>query len=99
MVKHVVLFKLKEMLEQTEKSRLTALFKEAIEVLPRKMDFIRHIEVGGNINPSETFDIALYCELDNMEDVNRYASHPDHIAAAGIIKPYIAVRSCVDYEY
>lgn len=99
MVKHVVLFKLDGTLASAEKSRIIASFKEAIERLPSKIDFIRHIEVGGNINPSESFDIALYSEFDSLEDVSRYAADPDHVAAAGIIKPYIASRSCVDYEY
>lgn len=99
MVKHVVLFKLKETLSVSEKSEIIASFKDAIERLPSKIDFIRHIEVGGNINPSESFDIALYSEFDNLEDVSCYVVNPDHVAAAGIIKPYIASRSCVDYEY
>lgn len=53
MVKHIVLFKLKETLTQTEKQDVMHRFKEAIEALPARIPTIRHIFVGLNINPDE----------------------------------------------
>lgn len=99
MVKHIVLFKLNESLQPEEKAFFMNMFKEAIELLPEKIPCLKHVEVGFNKNPLETFDIALYSEFDKMEDVGIYSANPDHMAAAGIIKPYIVMRSCVDYEY
>ena len=46
MVKHIVLFKLKETLSQEEKLKVMNDFKAAIEALPVKIGFIRHIFVG-----------------------------------------------------
>lgn len=46
MVKHIVLFKLKETLSQEEKLKVMNDFKAAIEALPAKIGFIRHIFVG-----------------------------------------------------
>ena len=50
MVKHIVLFKLKETLSQEEKLKVMNDFKAAIEALPVKIGFIRHIFVGLNTN-------------------------------------------------
>jgi len=98
MVKHIVLFKLKDMESQEEKLRTMNAFKEAIEALPATIPFIRKIEVGLNINPAEVFDIALYSEFDSLADVEAYAKHPEHVAAGKIIAEAKESRSCVDYE-
>ncbi len=98
MVKHIVLFKLKD--EAPAEARLAAMnaFKAAIEALPAKIPFIRSIEVGLNINPAETWSIALYSEFDSLDDVHRYAVHPDHVAAGKLLAEVRESRACVDYE-
>lgn len=63
MVKHIVLFKLKDDASADAKLAAMHAFKDAIEALPAKIPFIRKIEVGLNINPAETWSIALYSEL------------------------------------
>lgn len=98
MVKHIVLFKLKENVPTEEKKLVMSQFKEAIEALPSKISFIRKVEVGLNMNPDETWNIALYSEFDNLEDVKAYAIHPDHVAAAKLLANVKESRACVDYE-
>lgn len=98
MVKHIVLFKLKDEVPEAEKLAVMTEFKEAIEMLPAKISVIRKIEVGLNINPGESWHIALYSEFDNLEDVKFYATHPEHVAAGKIIAQAKESRSCVDYE-
>ena len=66
--------------------------------LPVKIGFIRHIFVGLNTNSAEKWDICLDSEFDTLADVNAYAVHPDHVAAAGLLKEVKADRACVDYE-
>ena len=99
MVKHIVLFKLKEELPATEKQAVMNQFKEAIEALPAKISVIRKIEVGLNVNPAEVWDIALYSEFDSLEDVKTYAVHPDHVAAGKLLADVKLNRACVDYEF
>lgn len=99
MVKHIVLFKLKEELPATEKQAVMNQFKEAIEALPAKISVIRKIEVGLNVNPAEAWDIALYSEFDSLEDVKAYAVHPDHVAAGKLLADVKLNRACVDYEF
>ena len=98
MVKHIVLFKLKDEVPETDKLVVMNKFKEAIEALPAKRSVIRKIEVGLNMNPGESWHIALYSEFDNLDDVKFYATHPDHVAAGKIIAEAKESRSCVDYE-
>lgn len=99
MVKHIVLFKLKEELPATEKQAVMNQFKEAIEALPAKISVIRKIEVGLNVNPAEAWDIVLYSEFDSLEDVKTYAVHPDHVAAGKLLADVKLNRACVDYEF
>ena len=99
MVKHIVLFKLKENLSTEEKQAVIDKFKAAIEALPPVIPIIRHIFVGLNTNSAEKWDICLDSEFDTLADVNAYAVHPDHVAAAGLLKEVKADRACVDYEF
>ena len=96
MVKHIVLFKLKDEVSAEEKRAVMTKFKEAIEALPAKISVIR--KVGLNMNPGETWNIALYSEFDTLEDVKYYATHPDHVAAGKILADTKESRACVDYE-
>lgn len=98
MVKHIVLFKLKDEAPVDEKLAAMHNFKEAIEALPAKISVIRKVEVGLNINPGETWSIALYSEFDTLDDVKFYATHPDHVAAGKLIVNVKESRACVDYE-
>ena len=99
MVKHIVLFKLKESLSQEEKQEVMVSFKNAIEALPAAINYIRKIYVGLNINTEEKWDICLESEFDSLEDVRNYAIHPAHVAAASIIKEAKQDRACADYEF
>ena len=73
-------------------------FKAAIEALPERISCIRKVEVGLNVNPSEAWHIALYSEFDSLDDVKRYAVHPDHVAAGKLLAEVKESRACVDYE-
>ena len=98
MVKHIVMFQLKETLSAEEKMDVMNRFKAAIEALPATINVIRKVFVGLNINEAEKWDICLESEFDTLEDVKAYAVHPDHVAAAGILKDAKKDRACVDYE-
>lgn len=98
MVKHIVLFKLKDEAPEAQKLEAMNRFKAAIEALPARIPVIRKVEVGLNINPGETWSIGLYSEFDSLEDVKTYAVHPDHVAAGKLLAEVKESRACVDYE-
>ena len=95
MIKHIVTFRLKG--SSIEKSEVALRFKEALEALPEIIEPLKSIEVGINVNPNEKWDIVLTALLPTLDDVNIYANHPAHVAAASIIAPFKEDRACVDY--
>lgn len=99
MVRHIVMFKLKEFASPAEKQAKLDEIKTRLEALIDKIDVLRKIEVKFNCNPEESWDLILITELDSLADVSMYANHPEHVAVAkGIIGPVKADRACVDYE-
>lgn len=97
MVKHIVTFKLKG--TPAERLQAAQAFKTALEALPSQIDVLKSIEVGINANPSESWDVVLTAVVPAMADVEVYAHHPAHVAAAGIIASCKEARACVDYEF
>lgn len=96
MVKHIVSFKLTGTPE--ERKEIALKFKAALEALPEQIEVLRSIEVGINENPAETWDVVLTAIVDEMADVEVYAKHPAHVAAAGLLAGHKENRACVDYE-
>ncbi|MDE6010535.1 MAG: Dabb family protein [Muribaculaceae bacterium] len=95
MVKHIVTFKLNG--DAATRRRIAGEFARALMELPEKIECLRSMEVGLNENPAEDWDVVLTAVVDTMEDVEVYAKHPAHVAAASIVGPYKAARACVDY--
>ncbi len=97
MVKHIVTFKFSGTDE--ERSAASKRFKEALMALPDQIECLESMEVGINENPAESWDLVLTAIVPTMADVAVYAAHPAHVAAAGLVKPQIVSRACVDYEF
>ena len=97
MVKHIVTFKFKG----TDEERMAAAkaFKDALMALPEQIDVLESMEVGINENPAETWDVVLTAVVPTMADVDVYAKHPAHVAAALLIGAVKESRACVDYEF
>ncbi|MBE6318509.1 MAG: Dabb family protein [Bacteroidales bacterium] len=97
MVKHIVAFKLTG--TAAERREVSLKFKEALMALPKQIEVLRSMEVGINENPNETWDVVLTAVVDSMADVEVYAKHPAHVAAAGLLAGHKGDRACVDYEF
>lgn len=96
MVKHIVTFKLSGTAE--ERRAVAESFKKALLALPEQIDCLESMEVGINENPAEDWDVVLTAIVPTMADVERYAKHPAHVAAAGLLAGHKDSRACVDYE-
>lgn len=97
MVKHIVSFKLSG--TQTERKEISTKFKAALLELPKVISVLESMEVGINENPSEDWDVVLTAIVPTMQDVEIYAKHPAHVAAAGLLAGHKEARACVDYEF
>ena len=95
MVKHIVTFKLSGTTE--ERRQVAENFKAALLALPEQIEILQSVEVGINENPNEDWDVVLTAVVPTMADVDIYAKHPAHVAAAGLLAGHKEARACVDY--
>ena len=99
MVKHVILWTLREM-DGDEKERVKAGIKEGLEGLRGRIPGLVDITVnaGGRLETS-TVDLMLDSTFESEEALELYARHPAHVAVADArIRPFTASRACLDYE-
>ncbi len=99
MVKHIILWTLKNDLKDDEKERVKAHIKMALEGLSGKIPGLREIKV--NINPLESSnaDLMLDSLFDSEEALKKYSVNPIHIAVADkYVRPYTNTRNCIDYQ-
>lgn len=95
MVKHIVTFKFSG--SDAERLEVAKKFKAALDALPEQIDVLQSMEVGINENPAESWNLVLTAVVETMAEVDIYAKHPAHVAAASIIKDNKDQRACVDY--
>lgn len=99
MVKHVILWTLKEELSTSEKEEVKKGIKEGLEGLAGKIPGLLDIKVNIDGLSSSNADLMLDSTFENEEALKGYAVHPEHVAVAdGKVRPYTAIRSCLDYE-
>ncbi len=99
MIKHIVLFKMRDDIDATTKNANLKTIKAGLEALIGVVPTLRSMEVGINCNPAEKFDLALVATFDNLDDLNAYAIHPNHLAVGKQIKAMLDVRACNDFEF
>lgn len=98
MVRHIVLFRFRPDVNETDRKKAAADFRSGILALKGVIPEILHIEVGININPVEKWHICLHGEFSTLDDVISYSRKPEHIKVASALKPFIEDRACVDYS-
>lgn len=101
MVKHIILWTLKSELSEEEKTAVKAGIKEGLESLAGVVPGLIEVMVSteGRL-PSSTADVMLECTFESPEALKAYSVHPAHLAVANTkVRPYTALRSCLDYEF
>ena len=74
MIKHIVIWKFKENEEKRMKQ-----FLEGLNSLKAIIPEIKYMETGVNINPNNEYNAILISEFKDMEDLEKYKNHPEHI--------------------
>lgn len=99
MLKHIVMFKLKDEALGKAKAENARLIKRELESLKGKIPEIRALEVGINCNHvAGEWDIVLVSEFDDLESMKRYQAHPDHVKAGEFIGQVRLDRAFADYQ-
>ena len=92
MVKHIVLYTLKE---GVEKESAVKLIESVLVPLVGQIPGLKYMEVKQAFNG---MDYALYSEFESSEALKNYASHPLHQEAKGHFFHLLDSRVAADYE-
>ena len=96
MIRHIVMWKYKEELTKTDRAQLFQSLCKAAENMNGKIDGLLKAELIENVNPNEKYDLCLYCEFENFEQVVSYQDDPEHIKFKNIITGNVYDRACID---
>ncbi|MBR6402492.1 MAG: Dabb family protein [Eubacterium sp.] len=99
MVKHVILWQLKDELSDAEKAQVKADIKAGLEGLAGQIPGLIDIKVNIEGLASSNADLMLDSSFEDEASLKGYAVHPAHVAVAdGKVRPYTKSRVCLDYE-
>ena len=94
MIKHIVMFKLKERNKEN-----IEIIVGALKTLEGNIDVLRSAEIGVNFTASErSYDIVLTTEFDDRNALNAYGPHPNHLPVVEIVRLLCSGSVVVDYE-
>ncbi|MDE6665556.1 MAG: Dabb family protein [Ruminococcus sp.] len=100
MIKHIVMFKLKDTDGKTA-------YENAIEAKERFNDVIANVKelkkgeivINSKDADQSNYTISLLCDFETIDDLNAYQVHPAHVAFGKFIGTVKTDRACIDYEY
>lgn len=100
MIRHVVMWKLKEQADGMDRRANAQRLKEALEQLPDRIPgLVRGISVGINeLEGPSNWDVALVLDFDSFEHLDLYQKHPEHDKVAKLIMSIREQRSAVDFS-
>ena len=99
MIKHTIIWNLKDTLTDEEKQNVKLSAKQNLEALVGKIDGLIDLKVVIDFLPTSNGEMMLDSTFESFEALKAYAIHPAHQAAANeFVRPYTASRSCVDFE-
>ena len=90
MIRHIVMWKFKEMAEGATKAENLRKVKSLLEALPDT------IPLNENPNP-KNYDAVLVSEFDSLEDLSAYTAHPAHQEISSFVAKCREGRASADY--
>lgn len=99
MLKHIVMWKLKDQAEGADKATNLRKMKELLDACADIVPGILKLETAiAQPGLEASYDILLYSEFTSKAALDAYQEHPQHVA----LKPFIGAiresRQCMDYE-
>ena len=94
MIKHIVLYTLKNVVNKDE---AVEIIKNALEPLVGVVPGLTHLEIRGAYQGG--MDYALYSEFESKEALRDYATPPAHLEAKSHFWNFLEDRYCADYEF
>lgn len=99
MVKHIILWQLKDEFSAEEKENIKAGIKKGLEGLKGQIPGLLEIRVQTESLASSNAEVMLDSSFEDEESLKQYATHPAHVEVAdNLVRPYTKSRSCLDFE-
>ncbi len=99
MIRHIVMWKLKEHAEGADRATNARKVKALLESLNGKIPGMRHLEVGVDFSATtQSADIVLYSEFDSRAALDAYHDHPAHAAVKDFVGAVRSDRMLADYD-
>lgn len=99
MIKHIVVWRLKEAAHGNDKRTNARLIKQQLEALNGRIPGLLRLEVGIDFSATESSaDLALYSEFVSREALDAYQVHPEHKSIMPFVGEARSERRMVDYE-
>lgn len=99
MIKHIVLWKLKDFAEEASRQENAIKMKQMLEALNGTIPGLLRLEVGIDFSATDASgDVVLYSEFPDRAALDAYQHHPEHQKCVAFVKKIVAERRLVDYE-
>ncbi|SCY39335.1 Stress responsive A/B Barrel Domain [Lachnospiraceae bacterium XBB2008] len=99
MVKHVILWTLKDEYKGAEGEAVKEGIKNGLEGLKGQIPGLIDIKVNTAPLESSNCDVMLDSSFTDEESLKGYSVHPTHVEVANTkVRPFTATRTCMDYE-
>lgn len=100
MIRHIVMWKLKEKAAGASKEKNAEKLKLILEGLRTNIEEIKAVEVGIQINSGDhdAYDVVLICDFKTDLDFQMYTRNPHHKKAVEFIQTVADDRIYVDYK-
>lgn len=98
MVKHIILWNLKEELTAQERVEAAERVKTGLEGLLGQIDGLLEIWVETAPLSSSSADIMLFSSFATEEALKGYQKNPKHLAVAQYVRSVTCNRMCMDFE-
>jgi quinol monooxygenase YgiN len=99
MLKHIVMWKLKDQAEGADRSANAKKMKELLDACAGIVPGILKFEVAlAQPELEATYDVVLYSEFADRAALDAYQEHPQHVALKPFIGAVREARQCMDYE-
>ena len=99
MLRHIVMWKLKDHAEGADRAANMRKAKELLESCARLHPGTLHFQVGiAQAGFDCTCDVVLDSTFTDRAALAAYQNHPDHVAIKPFMKAVVAERQCMDFE-
>ncbi len=98
MIKHIVMWRLKDRAHGQDKATNVRAIKERLESLRGSIPELLRIEIGIDFSRTEnSADVVLYSEFSDRAELDTYQKHPAHEAVKAFIMEVCTERRIADY--